>query len=66
MNVDKVKFELGQTVYFKMDPEMSGIVTEIIFNANGVIYGISWADFEDRRHYEVELTAEKTFTQEKT
>ena len=61
--MDTVSFTLGQVVYLKTKTEHGGMVTGILFRPNGHSYLVTWShDFTERYHFEVELTAEKTFT----
>ena len=62
--MDKVKFNLAQTVYLVIDGESSGMVTGIVFRPIGVTYYVTWADFNERSHYECELTAEPNYSNE--
>lgn len=56
---DSVRFALGDIVYFKCQPESSGMVTGIIFTPTGLSYYVTWDDKRELRHYECELTTEK-------
>jgi len=60
--MDKVKYALGQILYFRIKPEVSGMVTAITFRPNGVSYGVTWSnDMAERSHFECELTDEKAY-----
>ena len=50
-------------VYYKPNPEKMGIVSQIHFNPCGVRYTVSWDDFVDRSHFDIELTTEKSFVE---
>lgn len=64
MNLDALKFHLGQTVYLAVNAEQQGMVTGILFRPNGFAYYVTFADGQERTHYEMELTAEKTYHQD--
>ncbi len=62
MKTDALAFALGQTIYFKQKPEVSGMVTGIIFRPSGFGYYVTWSsDMDERFHYEIELTHEKAY-----
>ena len=61
MPQDKVAFTLGQIVYFRLKPESAGMVTGIIFRSSGTSYLVTWSDFEERSHFECEITSEKSY-----
>lgn len=62
MMKDVVKFQIGQTVYHKLNSEHPGIVTGILFRPSSVIYIITWGcDKNEKYHYDVEITEEKSF-----
>ena len=66
MNADSVKFNIGDTVYLRVNQEKTGMVTNIYFSPGSVSYGVTWDDFATRTHYDIELTLEKTFQESKT
>lgn len=59
--MDNVKFKFGDIVYLCVNPERCGMVTQIKYAPSGVTYVVSWDDFQDRQHFDIELTKEKTF-----
>ncbi len=66
MKAESVKFELGQIIYSKIAPELTGQITGILFRPNGVMYLVTWSDdLEEKYHHEIELTADKSFIAEK-
>ena len=60
--MNKAKYALGQIVYFRLKPEVTGMVTAITFRPNGASYGVTWSsDMTEKNHYECELTDEKSY-----
>lgn len=64
MNMDAIKFHLGDTVYLAVNAEQKGMVTGIVFRPMGCAYYVTFADGQERTHYEIELTTEKAYYQE--
>lgn len=59
---DALKYSIGQIVYAKIKPDVSGMVTAIVFRARGYSYWVTWSnDMSERSHDEVELTYEKSY-----
>jgi hypothetical protein len=60
------KFPIGSTVYFRVSPETSGMVTGLLVRpANVIIYVVTFGDeLQERYCYEIELTDEKSFVAE--
>lgn len=59
---DAVQFELGEIVFPVAGPDAwTGQVTGIMFRPGVVVYFVTWDDLQERRHYGLELTREKTF-----
>ena len=58
-------FVLGQTVYQRVAPESSGIVTGLLYRPGGApLYLVTWnveRAPEETQHWECELTSDKTF-----
>lgn len=55
----QVDFRIGDTVYLRAAREkLAGMVTDIIVNPTGVLYGVTWGDRQDTRHYGIELSVE--------
>lgn len=61
MKPDAVQFTIGSRVFFALDDSKSGIVTAVLFRADAIRYAVTWCDFTERWHEEVELTKERTF-----
>lgn len=63
MTFPPTKFNLKQIVYLRINPELTGMVLQIAFTADGgVLYRVSWSDSSENNHYECELTDEKSYT----
>ena len=59
MMVIENKYEFGQTVYLKTDPDQHArMVTQIKVSPIGIIYLLSFGTMETP-HYEIELSTEK-------
>lgn len=57
------KFPIETPVYLKVDTEGgAGTVTGLLIRPHGLVYMVTWADGEERQHYEFELTQEKSYT----
>ena len=55
-------FALGDTVYLRIKPDDPGMVTALVYRPSGFSYFVTWAaDKAERAHYEIELTADKSF-----
>jgi len=65
MNTDNVVYNLGQVVYSVVSPETVGVVTGILFRPDGISYQVTWGDFEERSHYDCELTPEANYRKKK-
>ena len=65
MNADTVKFHIGDIVTLKVDRERKGMVTGVNYRPSSVTYMVSWDDFGDRSHYDIELDVWVEFQQEK-
>ncbi len=59
--MDAVKFELGQIVYRKIDPDEPLQVTGIMFRPNGYVFFCTKQDGAEQSFYECELIVERTF-----
>ena len=55
MNADTVKFHIGDLVTLKIDRERKGMVTGVNYRPSSVTYCVSWDDFGDRSHYDIEI-----------
>ena len=54
------RFDIGQIVYLKTDPDESGIVTGFILRPeNRYLVMVSWSDRSENPHYEFELLEDK-------
>jgi hypothetical protein len=54
-----VKFDLGDIVYLKINPEpYKGMVTGINVSPGGNYYSVTWEDGHESNHYDMELTTE--------
>jgi hypothetical protein len=53
--VVEVDFHVGQTVVFRLEPSMVGLVTSIHVRDGSVAYGVSWGDRSDSSHFAFEL-----------
>lgn len=58
---DQVKFNFGDMVYRKVNPDTAGIVTGIVFRPTGTAYLVTWGDGEETPCYDFELTTERSF-----
>jgi len=58
---DAVKFTLQDIVYLRLNPEVKGVVTGILFRPHGVLYFVSWEGEPEGSHYDFELTKEKGY-----
>ena len=58
---DQVKFNFGEVVYRKVNPEATGVVTGIVFRPTGTAYLVTWGDGEETPCYDFELTTERSF-----
>lgn len=61
--MDTLKFHIGDIVYLQINPDRQGMVTGILFRPTWFVYYITFADGNERTHYEIELTTEKPFTE---
>lgn len=64
MNVDSVKFNLGDVVYLKIRNDRPGMVTGIMFRPAGVSYYVEWGSGETS-HFDIELTKQIEYVVEK-
>lgn len=63
MNMDAVKFQLGEMVYRKLDgDQVAGMVTGIVFRPIGILYMATFGAVEDS-YYDIELSADKNFVE---
>ena len=62
--MDSVKFNLGEIVYMVIKPEQAGMITGLLFRPFGVLYFVTWGGANETTHYDIELTTEKTFSNE--
>ena len=54
------RFDIGQVVYLKTDPDESGIVTGFMLRTeNRYLVMVSWSDRSENSHYEFELLEDK-------
>ena len=58
---DQVKFNFGDMVYRKVNPDTAGIVTGIVFRPTGTAYLVTWGAGEETACYDFELTTERCF-----
>ena len=65
MNLDTVKFSLGQIVYRKLKPDEPVQITGIMFRPNGHVYYLNDAEADDMVCYECELQPERGFVEAK-
>jgi hypothetical protein len=56
---DQVEFELGEIVFRKTEPEISGMVTGILFRPNGIMYYCKFSTEDENQFYNVELIRDK-------
>ncbi len=62
INIDN-KFDIGQIVYLKTDPEQSArIVTAITISQTSLLYNLSLSS-NDSRHYDFEISEEANVLQ---
>lgn len=54
---DVIKFNIGQEVWLKLDPEKKGFITGITFRPSGHSYLVTWGT-DEVAHYEFELCSE--------
>ena len=59
--IDSVKFNHGDIVYLKVNPDEAGMITGILFRPHSITYFITWGNANETTHYDVELTKEKAF-----
>lgn len=59
--MDVVKYNIGDIVYLKLNSELAGMITGILFRQGCVQYYVSWGNANETMHYDVELTNQKTF-----
>lgn len=60
INEVSTRWDLGEILWLKVNPEMKGMVTGIILRSGPLIsYLIAWNDGEETAHYEMELVDEK-------
>jgi hypothetical protein len=64
-NPDKVEYELGEIVHYKVDDEQVGVITGIIYRPDGVAYMVTWEDKDERTHFACELIRERSFSDKK-
>jgi len=58
--IDSVKFEIGEIVFRKINPEVAGMVTGITFRPTGVTYCCTFSDeAEEITCYDIELSRDK-------
>ena len=57
-----LEFQIGDIVYMKVAPEDAGMVTGYLIRPTGVSYAVTWADADEKFHFAVELTADKSFS----
>ena len=61
MKVDN-KFNIGQIVYLKTDPEQrERLVTAIVIRGYGILYSVSF-ETDESTHYDFEIASEKDIT----
>ena len=62
MKIPALKFEFGETVFHKVDPDNPGMITGVSIRPGGVTWCVTWSDdLEEKWHYEIELTTEKDY-----
>ena len=61
VTLDTLGFHLGETVYLRVNTDQVGMITGIVFRPNGIAYYATFADGQERTHFECELTTEKTY-----
>lgn len=61
-NPDKVEYELGEIVNYRVDDEQTGVVTGILYRPDGVAYMVTWDDKNEQAHFACELTKQKSFS----
>lgn len=67
MNIDSVKFQVGQTVYRKLKPSVVGMITAVVFRENYVEYRAIFSDQDSELTYQaIELTNQKAFVVEES
>lgn len=54
-------YQIGQTIYHRVDGESRGIITGIIIRPDHFIYYVVWGDRMEMQHYEMELSDERGF-----
>ena len=60
INETSTRWDLGQMVWLKVQPEMKGMITGIVVRSGpSILYFITWNDGEESMHYEMEVTEEK-------
>lgn len=60
--MDGVRFQIGQTVYRRLKPDVIGMIVAIVFRESYVEYRAAFADHDEERTYQaIELTTEKSF-----
>lgn len=57
-----LEFQIGDIVYMKVAPEDAGMVTGYLVRPTGVSYAVTWSNANEKYHYAVELTADKSFS----
>lgn len=57
--MDATQFVLGQIIYYKTDPERTGIVTGIVYRPDSVVYMVTWDDMDEATHWACELSNQK-------
>lgn len=64
--MDAVKFQLGDTVYRRVDEDERGMVTGILFRPTGTVYFVTFGGGREDSCYDIELTAERTFSNDQS
>ena len=59
--MDSVKFNMGETGYLRTNGDGMGIITGLLFRPNSVEYYVSWGDCTETKHYDIELSLERTY-----
>jgi hypothetical protein len=56
-------FQVGETVYNALTPDVRGMVLRIELNPNGYVYHVIWSEAidKDTAHYAIELSREPLF-----